>query len=350
MSTDHRHAGADRAGTGTAPHAAPGKKAAFIIPYYGALPNYFQIFLNSCGANRDFDWLLFTDDRTAYDYPDNVHVHYETFADMQERARRRFDFLISLDKPYKLCDFRPAYGLLFAEYLTGYPFWGHCDCDLVFGRLGRFVTDDMLAAYDKIFMQGHCSLYRNDERTNRAFMLPLEGEEVYRRVLSSARGFTFDESYLPTNVNRIFQEHGLRLFTTDLSANTYSRSAGFRLVHYDAALETYMVEAPNRAVYVWDDGVLSRSSFRFGRFVTTELMYLHLQRRAMRVDPRVEHVRRFKILPGFFEPLEVEEVTSRNFRSIRWRRPNGHRWRILTGDVRFWMRRIRGKVLGVFGR
>lgn len=320
------------------------RKCAFILPYYGTLPNYFQVFLNTCGANEDFDWLLFTDDHTAYDYPDNVHVHYETFEDMQRRAQRCFDFPISLSKPYKLCDYKPTYGLLFAEYLTDYTFWGHCDCDVVFGRLNRFITDDMLASYDKLFMQGHCTLYRNDERVNRAFMLPLEGEEVYRRVLSSPQAFTFDESYLPINVNRIFAEHGLRLFTADLSANTYSRSSTFRLVHYDATLETYMIEEPMRAVYVWDDGRLTRSYFRFGRFVTTELMYMHLQRRSMKVDPRVVNAKRFKILPGFFEPLEVEAVTADNFRSIRWRRPTDHRWRLLKGDARFWSKRILAKL------
>lgn len=44
----------------------------FILPYYGKFPNYFQLFLNSCGSNPEYDWLIFTDDHTAYDYPDNV--------------------------------------------------------------------------------------------------------------------------------------------------------------------------------------------------------------------------------------------------------------------------------------
>ena len=35
-------------------------KAIFIIPYFGHFNNYFQLFLNSCAYNRDFDWLIFT--------------------------------------------------------------------------------------------------------------------------------------------------------------------------------------------------------------------------------------------------------------------------------------------------
>ena len=322
------------------------RKCAFVLPYYGKLPNYFQIFLNTCGTNKDFDWLLFTDDHTEYDYPDNVHVHYETFSDMQERAKRCFDFPICLKQPYKLCDYKPTYGLLFADYLQDYAFWGHCDCDVVFGRLGHFITDDLLSSYDKLFMQGHCTLYRNSERVNKAFMLSLEGEFVYRQVLSNSQAYTFDESYLPLNVNRIFLEHGLRVFTTDLSANTYSRSSTFRLLHYDAVLETYLIEEPNHAVYAWDNGVLTRSYFRLGRFHTVELMYLHLQRRRMQVDLKIEHTSRFKILPGFFEPLEVDTITEDNFKSIQWKRFNDHKWRLLKSDAKFWKKKIYAKLRG----
>lgn len=33
-------------------------KCTFIIPYYGNFPNYFQLFLNSCKYNSDFEWLI----------------------------------------------------------------------------------------------------------------------------------------------------------------------------------------------------------------------------------------------------------------------------------------------------
>ncbi|WP_333562533.1 DUF6625 family protein, partial [Lactobacillus amylovorus] len=44
------------------------KKGAFIIPYFGHFNNYFQLFLNSCKYNSNYDWIIFTDDRTKYDY------------------------------------------------------------------------------------------------------------------------------------------------------------------------------------------------------------------------------------------------------------------------------------------
>lgn len=31
-----------------------------IIPYFGKLPNYFQLWLESCKNNDSFTWLVFT--------------------------------------------------------------------------------------------------------------------------------------------------------------------------------------------------------------------------------------------------------------------------------------------------
>lgn len=48
------------------------KKICFIIPYFGDLPKYFQLFLNSCRHNKAYQWILFTDDNTKYIFPENV--------------------------------------------------------------------------------------------------------------------------------------------------------------------------------------------------------------------------------------------------------------------------------------
>ena len=54
-------------------------KVAFIVPYFGRFPRNFQLWLNSCAWNSDFYWLVFTDDRTCYNYPKNVSITYLTF-------------------------------------------------------------------------------------------------------------------------------------------------------------------------------------------------------------------------------------------------------------------------------
>ncbi|KAB8289141.1 hypothetical protein DSM100688_0221 [Bifidobacterium ramosum] len=318
-------------------------KCVIILPYYGRFPNYFQLFLNSCGMNADYDWLIFTDDRTPYVYPANVTVHYESFADMQARVRGTFDFAPELPNPYKLCDLRPMYGYLFRDYVHGYEFWGHCDCDLIFGKLDHFITRDMLDRYDKLFPVGHLALYRNTEENNRRFMLPLDGRNLYREVLESSDGFTFDESYLSTNINRIYQTYGFPIYMRDRSGNVSSRSTSIRLTRYDDELDMFLTEPYLRAVYEWDNGTLRRSFVRLGTFERQELMYLHFQRRRMRVDCDM-NASRFQILPNSFEPMPVERVTADNVRTVRWRRRSDevrHHIAMVAGDARFWWNRLR---------
>ena len=54
------------------------------------------------------------------------------------------DFEIVLNEPYDLCDFKVAYGEIFQEYLEPYDFWGFCDCDLIYGDIRHFLTEELL--------------------------------------------------------------------------------------------------------------------------------------------------------------------------------------------------------------
>ena len=145
------------------------KRIAFIIPYFGKFNSYFELFLKSCEYNSTVDFLLFTDNKEKYNYPANVKVHYTTLQKLKNEFQNKIDFLISLDRPYKLCDYKPLYGHLFADYLTGYDFWGFCDTDLIFGNIRKFYTDEMLDRYDKIGIFGHASIIRNNNDINQIF-------------------------------------------------------------------------------------------------------------------------------------------------------------------------------------
>ena len=78
---------------------------------------------------------------------------------------------------------------------------------------------------------------------------------------------------------------------------------------------------------------------------------MHFQRRdmAVRLPGQTASAKVFKILPGAFEPLEVDEVTENNFADIRWKRTGDiarHRWSIFKGDVMFWSKRVLSKLSG----
>lgn len=122
-----------------------------VVLYFGKLPNYFNLWLTSCKYNKTINFLLFIDDETKYDYPDNVKVIYTTFENIKNQIQSKFDFNISLKKPYKLCDYKPAYGYIFNEYLEKYDLWGHCDLDVIFGNLRKFLSEEILMQNDKIY-------------------------------------------------------------------------------------------------------------------------------------------------------------------------------------------------------
>ena len=137
------------------------KRIAFILPYFGKFPNYFRLFLSSCLDNSDIDFYIFTDQKELVS-KNNIKVIYNSFDEFKERIKRNFDFDVCLETPYELCDFKVAYGDIFQDLLQKYDYWGFCDCDLVWGKIRHFLTDDILK-YDKIFMRGHCTLFKNND-------------------------------------------------------------------------------------------------------------------------------------------------------------------------------------------
>ncbi len=108
----------------------------YVVPYFGTLPKTsFRLWLKSCKANPTVNWIIFTDDKTEYDYPDNVKVYYTTLDEIRERFQSFYDFPIVLDRGWKLCDYKIAYGEIFEKELKGYDFWGNCDIDLMWGNI-----------------------------------------------------------------------------------------------------------------------------------------------------------------------------------------------------------------------
>ncbi len=100
-------------------------KIAIIIPYFGTLPQWFQMFLNSVKGISAFDFFLYTDDKRAFTYPENVNVFYTSFSEMQKLFYEKLGNSIYLRHPYKFCDYRPAYGIVFAELIKDYEYWGY---------------------------------------------------------------------------------------------------------------------------------------------------------------------------------------------------------------------------------
>ena len=297
------------------------KKCCFIIPYFGKLPNYFPLFLKTCKWNTDFNWLVFTDDKQELDYPENVFVIYMTFENLRQLVNSKFDFQVSLATPYKLCDFKPAYGYIFEEYLKDYKFWGHCDIDTLMGHLSNFITDEMLDNYDKIFCLGHLILYKNTFSNNRCFMSKYKGEWLYKDVFSCNNICFFDEeSKDENNINQIFIDQGKSVFMKDLSLNITKLSTNFLRTEYVGRSNDYpdgfRRDLNENVLYLWDNGNVCRLHLNNGRLCRDEFAYIHLQKRKMKYSHSILACDRIKIIPHSFCPLEVDDITVENFNSL----------------------------------
>lgn len=146
----------------------------FVMPYFGTWPFWMPFFLESCRANPTVNWIFYTDCGVLEQCPGNVKVVSMSFSEYSLFVSKKLGINFSPNKPYKLCDIRPAFGLIHEEDLIGYDFWAFGDIDLIFGDIRYFFLESFLDGMDLISthtrrVSGHCCLIRNNERMKHAF-------------------------------------------------------------------------------------------------------------------------------------------------------------------------------------
>jgi hypothetical protein len=170
-------------------------KVLIIIPYFGTLPPWMDHFLETCRYNPGYSWLILSDAGNPGNVPPNVMFKEFSLDRFNRLASNRLGMEINIRNPYKLCDYRPAYGIVFRDFLDDFQFWGYSDLDLVYGRLENFIGRDVLTKYDVIsareeYLSGHFTLYRNADKINNLF----RESPVYSKVFSDQeRHYAFDE-------------------------------------------------------------------------------------------------------------------------------------------------------------
>lgn len=247
-------------------------KVAIVLPYFGSLPSYFPLFLRSVELNPDFDVLFVTDiNLSGVHVPDNVQVIRLSFDDVRSRVATRVPVPFKLDTPYKLCDCRPLYGILFEDELKGYDFWGHCDADMLLGDLSRFITDEILDAHDKLFTHGHFVIYRNDKIINQLAITYHDAPCGLDFAGSSRLSCYFDE----VGMANIAKLANLRIYQNPAFADITPKHDALTL-----APICKDKNIPNQRFF-WRNGQVVRTAK--GSDEITQFMYIHLQKRDMDV-------------------------------------------------------------------
>ena len=311
------------------------KKCCFIILYFGKLPRFFEIFSKTCSYNKEYKWLIFTDDNENYKIPENIEIIKCSFGDIVKKIQSKFDFEISLKEPYKLCDYKPAFGYIFEDYIKDYLFWGYCDLDTIMGKLNNFLTDKILNQYDKIFCLGHMELFKNNYNNNRLFMQKCNDKYLYKEAFTTNEIVVFDEVCKGRlNVNDIFIKNNKKIYTADKSLNIQIFPTKFFRVLFDYENKTFYSERYKKAIYIWKDGELLRYYLDDETLIEEEFLYAHLPKRNMKVDKEIINANYFKILPNEFTELENTKITLKNFKQIKKTKICFHRWTVHINNKR----------------
>ena len=286
-------------------------KIAFIVPYFGKMNNYFDLWLTSCKNNPTIDWIIFTDDKYKYKYPPNVKVHYITFEEMKNKVQSKFDFKISLSSPYKLCDYRVTYGEVFEEYLQEYDFWGYCDTDTIWGNIRKFITDDILEEYDKVLDSGHFSIYKNNYTLNTAYKrLTCENCYNYKEVFTNDDSYAFDEWGKNKGINRLLLDNGFKIYYhkilfADINIRTYSL---INTRENYGLIEDQKIEKRKKYIaYEYKNGELIQNCIINNELIKHEELYIHLQKRPMKKDV-INYSESFVIIPPNKFINKIQEI------------------------------------------
>ena len=259
-------------------------KIVFIVPYYGEFPNYFNLFLETCKNNKDFDWLVITDIKKTYNYPPNVRLLDLSWEALKELLDQSFDFKISIDSPYKLCDFKPAYGYIFRNYIEEYDYWGYCDVDVLFGDLRKFLPDNKLEKYDKIGHLGHMSIYRNCDEINFMFAKDINKVYRYKEVFTSNLNYMFDEWNM-ISINHIFLHNKKRILMFNDFFDIYPYDDNFKRVYriipsQNMSFGKEIIDKKISFASI-EKGKAYQWTYTGRKWNKTEVAYIHFQKRKM---------------------------------------------------------------------
>src|ERR1700733_4368230 len=146
---------------------------AFLVPFLGRWPKWSRLFFRSIEANPSVDIVLLCEHVPPWSMPPNVSINKFTKAEIISRVKSAIGLELKSISGHKLCDFKPFYGLIFADLLKDYQFWGFCDVDMMFGDIGKLFNSGFLEKIDVFtshnsHVVGHFTVLRNTEAVNRS--------------------------------------------------------------------------------------------------------------------------------------------------------------------------------------
>lgn len=285
------------------------KRIKIINCYFGKLPAMFPWWLETCIQNKAVDFMIVTDQHIICN-SDNIQIVNLTFLELKNIIAQKIPFSITLEKPYKLCDYKIAYGIIFSEYLVGYDFWGYCDNDMLFGKLDDYLNDELLETYPKILYLGHLSLYKNVEEINK---LVITNNELFdwNQVYSGLKVCGIDED---NGIYRLYKIKNIPVYDKRIFFDIDPHSTYMRL---DNKINKRMGRKRDtnylNQVFVWQDGKVFRYYIRFGKIISEQAAYIHCGKNQIKKSEASENYNMLIFSKNCIHAIKKDKITKSDF-------------------------------------
>ena len=273
-----------------------------IVTWFGMLPSYFKAWLKSAEYNNSIDFIIISDQEVNSE-SDNIIAYQSTLENEISKYQKILNRKINIRNAYKFCDCRLFFGLLYADELNKYDFWGYCDIDLVFGDIRKFITNDVLDRYERIYQYGHLCLYKNNYKMNHIYDLP--GGIYSLKEIFECSAKTTPEEYF--GANRICKINGIKCYNKidfiDLKASLPKRLE-----------EGHADKNTMHQIYIWREGKAYCVHSDNGKIYEDEVVYIHWQKK----NPKIQEENKFDNVKEF--------VITADFILTNWQNPITEKW------------------------
>lgn len=272
------------------------KRMYAFIPHYGAVPNYFQLYLDSLAINDDILTVFFiTDiDLSSYKLPKNFIPIKMDIDEIRGRLSallyKTYNKFVApaklLVNNYKFVDIKILYPILFEDIIAQYKikatdFVGWGDCDLIYGKISNFLN--LNDGYGIIGgLHGHLTAIENDEEFKNNFTnIP----NYFQLVTDNSRSFITDEIAYRQPLQKFLALNKIKMFNThehfcDIIPPVFYEL--WRPDYKNYSSNFFDLYNPKKNIkHVYVDKKNKKSTVYYDNGSEREVLYTHMQKRQM---------------------------------------------------------------------
>lgn len=273
------------------------KKICVIAVWMGSFPNNMNLWVESVKHNSSIDFYIVTDQEWNYDVQ-NLYCVPMKIDELKRRFSSLVGFEVKLNKPYKICDYKPIYGATFSDITKDYDYWGHCDLDVIFGDIRSFITDELLEKYDKLFEAGFFILYKNNVENNNLYKKSDDSKNVaysYKKAFTNNYACYFDEYMGMSILDWVYDIRVLR----DQTEEQYCQDFSWNSLNFKSYKDG------ESFIFKWENGKLYKYiTNEYSEIIDDspkEILLCHIQKRHMdiKIDSSKE-INSFWIVPNAY--------------------------------------------------